>query len=75
MNKESPMSSSAPTADHPVSYRRSDELQRQIVDHAIGVQRASNTVAALEYLMANDVNPDVISRVLLEPAKRRHCEA
>lgn len=59
------------TAPHPASYRRCDEHQRQIVDHAISVQRSSNTMAALEYLKAYDIHPAVIARVLLEPGKRR----
>lgn len=54
------------------SYERSDVRRRDIVNHAISVQETSNTVAALEYLKSHDIAPNVIERVLLEPAKRRH---
>lgn len=50
---------------------RLDLARRDIVDHAISVQESSNTVAALEYLKAHDIDPRVIERVLLEPARRR----
>lgn len=52
-------------------YERSDGLQRDIVNHGISVQESSNTMAAVEYMKAHDVNPAVIERVLLEPARRR----
>jgi hypothetical protein len=68
------MTSSVPFAARSVSYQRSDDHQRQIVDHALRVQRTSNTVAALEYMKAYDIHPDVIARVLLDPAKRRSCQ-
>lgn len=65
------MMTSAPATYHPVSYRRSDEHQRDVIDHAIRVQQVSNTVAALEYLRAFNIHPDIIARVLLDPDKRR----
>ena len=54
------------------SYQRLDLRQRDIVDHAIAVQLSSNTMSAIEYLKSHDVDPQVIERVLLEPAKRRN---
>lgn len=53
-------------------YERTDARRRDIVNHAISVQEASNTVAALEYLKAHGISPQVIERVLLEPSRRRH---
>ncbi|HZV66522.1 MAG TPA: hypothetical protein VFG03_16595 [Telluria sp.] len=46
--------------------------RRDIVNHAISVQESSNTIAAVEYLKARDIDPSVIERVLLEPQRRRH---
>lgn len=53
------------------TYERSDARKRDIVNHAISVQEASNTVSALEYLKSHDIAPHVIQRVLLEPSRRR----
>ena len=53
------------------SYQREDELQRDVVDHAIAVQKSSNTMAAIEYLKSHDIDASVIERVLLEPDRRR----
>lgn len=53
-------------------YERTDARRRDIVNHAISVQEASNTVAALEYLKSHGISPKVIERVLLDPARRRH---
>lgn len=50
---------------------RQDVRQRDIINHAISVQKTSNTVAALEYLKSYGVAPQLIERVLLEPARRR----
>ncbi|TFW34836.1 hypothetical protein [Massilia horti] len=44
---------------------------RDIVEHAIQMQAASNTMSAFEYLRTRDVDPRVIERVLLEPGRRR----
>ncbi|MDM5178034.1 hypothetical protein PO883_12615 [Massilia sp. DJPM01] len=52
-------------------YRRQDVRQRDIVNHAISVQESSNTMCAIEYLKAQEIHPDVIERVLLEPQRRR----
>ncbi len=52
-------------------YQRQDEQQRVIVDQALRVQQSSNTMAAIEYLKAHDVDATVIERVLLEPHRRR----
>ena len=54
------------------SYQRQDVLRRDIVNHGISVQESSNTIAAVEYLKARDIDPSVIERVLLEPQRRRH---
>lgn len=54
------------------SYERLDARRRDIVNQAISVQEASNTVAALEYLKAYGIAAHIIERVLLEPSRRRH---
>jgi hypothetical protein len=54
------------------SYERTDARRRDIVNQAISVQETSNTMAALEYLKSHGIAPQVIERVLLEPAKRRY---
>ncbi|MGZ8289064.1 MAG: hypothetical protein ACXW2U_06095 [Telluria sp.] len=53
-------------------YERTDARKRDIVNRAISVQEASNTVSALEYLKSHGISPSVIERVLLEPGRRRH---
>ena len=53
------------------NYERSDMRRRDIVNHGISMQESSNTISALEYLKSHDIAPDVIARVLLEPAQRR----
>lgn len=53
-------------------YQRLDARRRDIVNHAISVQEASNTIAALEYLKSHGISPQVIERVLLDPSRRRH---
>ena len=52
-------------------YQRQDVRRRDIVNHGISVQESSNTMSAIEYLKAHDIDPDVIERVLLEPHRRR----
>jgi hypothetical protein len=52
-------------------YQRQDLRRREIVNHGISVQESSNTVSAIEYLKAHDIDPKVIERVLLEPQRRR----
>ncbi|RJG25863.1 hypothetical protein [Massilia cavernae] len=52
-------------------YERTDARRRDIVNHAISVQQACNTVSALEYLKSHGIAPHVIERVLLEPGRRR----
>lgn len=52
-------------------YERQDIQRRDIVNHGISVQESSNTVAAIEYLKAHDIDAHVIERVLLEPHRRR----
>lgn len=53
------------------NYERRDVRCRDIVDHAIAVQESRNTMSALEYLKAHDIDADVIERVLLDPDRRR----
>jgi hypothetical protein len=53
------------------AYQRQDLRQRDIVNQAILVQESSNTMSAIEYLKSRDIHPDVIERVLLDPARRR----
>ncbi len=57
------------------SYQRRDLHRRDIVNHAIAVQRSINTVSAIEYLKSHDIDPHVIERVLLEPHRRRDMRA
>ncbi|MFL6658947.1 MAG: hypothetical protein ACJ8GW_12795 [Massilia sp.] len=52
-------------------YQRQDMHRRDIVNHGISVQESSNTMSAIEYLKAHDIDPEVIERVLLEPNRRR----
>jgi hypothetical protein len=52
-------------------YTRQDVRRRDIVNHAISVQESSNTMSAIEYLKAHDIDAAVIARVLLEPMRRR----
>jgi hypothetical protein len=52
-------------------YQRQDMQRRDIVNHGISVQESSNTMSAIEYLKAHDIDPEVIERVLLEPSRRR----
>jgi len=58
---------SVAVADH----QRQDMRRRDIVNHGISVQESSNTVSAIEYLKAHDIDAGVIERVLLEPSRRR----
>jgi hypothetical protein len=58
-------------ADAQDHYERLDMRRRDVVNHAISVQESSNTMAAIEYLKAHDVDAAVIERVLLEPQRRR----
>lgn len=57
--------------DAPPDYTRQDRRQRDIVNHAICVLECSNTMSAIEYLKAHDIDAAVIARVLLEPTHRR----
>lgn len=69
--------SPTPTIDKASSSRdeaRTDAGQRRIVDAAIEVQQNSNTMSAVEYMRSRDVKSGVITRVLLEPARRRPTE-
>ena len=68
---QSVLSSPGDTAVAELDYERIDMQRRDVVNHAISVQESSNTMAAIEYLKAHDIGPDVIERVLLEPQRRR----
>ena len=50
---------------------RHDENQRTIVERGIAMQQASNTMSAVEFMKSQDIGPQVIARVLLEPERRR----
>ncbi len=50
---------------------RSDLRQRDIVDDAILLMRAAGTLSALEFLKSHAVDTGIITRVLLDPSKRR----
>ena len=54
-----------------IGYTRQDGRRRAIVNHAMSVQESSNTMSAIEYLKAHDIDAAVIARVLLEPLRRR----
>ncbi|MDQ2819567.1 MAG: hypothetical protein M3Y65_04085 [Pseudomonadota bacterium] len=56
---------------HSQPEARHDEAQRTIVERGISMQQSSNTMSAVEFLKARDVDPQVIARVLLEPERRR----
>lgn len=45
--------------------------QRDIVTRGLATLSESGIVPAVEYLKSNGVRPQVIERVLLEPARRR----
>lgn len=70
MNQYQPASADGGAVLAP-SYERTDARRRDIVDHAVALQAASNTVAALEYMKSRGIAPHVIERVLLEPERRR----
>lgn len=71
MNQYQPASADGATVVEP-SYERTDTRRRDIVDHAVSVQAASNTVAALEYMKSRGIASHIIERVLLEPERRRN---
>lgn len=50
---------------------RCDARRQDIVDDAIALMRAAGTLSALEYLKTHAINAQVITRVLLEPGRRR----
>ncbi len=50
---------------------RMDVKRRDIINQGLSVQASCNTVSALEFLKAHDIDPDVIERVLTEPQRRR----
>jgi hypothetical protein len=53
------------------SNNRLDRRQHDIVEHAVYLQLSGNTVSAVEFLKARDVDLQVIRRVLMEPHLRR----
>ena len=50
---------------------RVDVARSEIVDRGIEVQASFSTLCAVEYLKSHNVPPNIIQRVLLQPAKRR----
>ena len=55
-----------------VSDARHDLRQRDIVDDALLLMRANGTLPALEFLKSHEIDTRIITRVLLDPAQRRH---
>ncbi|WP_395399195.1 hypothetical protein ACHMW6_19845 [Pseudoduganella sp. UC29_106] len=51
--------------------QRADRFSSQIVDRGIKVQESFSTLCAIEYMKSHNIQPDVIERVLLQPAQRR----
>ena len=51
--------------------QRLNRTLRTLVDQGIAVQSSFNTVCAVEYMKSHNIDPDVISRVLLHPGQRR----
>ena len=54
---------------------RSDTASAQTVDIGIHLQDVLGTRDAAEFLQSNSINIDIALRALLQPAKRRVCEA
>ncbi len=54
---------------------RHDLRQREIVDDALLLMRATGTLSALEFLKSHAVGTGVITRVLLDPGRRRSSPA
>lgn len=64
----------APPRSHATTemyQQRMDGECHAAVDHGIAVQASSNTICAVEYMKAHNVDPAVIERVLLHPELRR----
>lgn len=51
--------------------QRVDARCCEIVDQGIAVQTCFSTLCAIEYLKSNNIQPEVIERVLLHPELRR----
>ena len=51
---------------------RHDMRQRDIVDDALLLMRATGTLPALEFLKSHEIDTRIITRVLLDPAQRRN---
>ncbi|MEH6434852.1 hypothetical protein [Massilia sp. DD77] len=66
--------SPSPSEPGPVLFTTSDLRrnlrQRDVVARGIGLLRDCGTLAALEFLKRHAVQPQVIERVLLDPARR-----
>ncbi|MCD2518548.1 hypothetical protein LQ564_19790 [Massilia sp. G4R7] len=58
-------------ADSAAGDSRCDLHQRDIIDDALMLMRAAGTLSALEFLKSHAVDTGIITRVLLEPARRR----
>jgi hypothetical protein len=69
--EQSPYTDSGDLAIPEANNSRIDRRKHDIVEQGLQVQQSSNTMSAIEYLRALDVDPQVIRRVLLEPNRRR----
>jgi len=54
--------------------QRQDTARSEIVERGIEVQASFSTLCAVEYLKSRNVPPQVIQRVLLQPAQRRESD-
>ncbi len=71
MNMGNTSTGFAGTASAVDDDERTDVFRRDIINQGLSVQVSTNTVSALEFLKAHDIDPEVIERVLLEPQRRR----
>ncbi|MES2257569.1 MAG: hypothetical protein V4724_03570 [Pseudomonadota bacterium] len=62
-----------PTQSMPLhlDHQRRDERCCEIINKGISVQSCFSTLCAIEYLKSNNVHPEIIERVLLNPDQRR----
>ena len=59
----------------PATDCRCDTQLRDVVDDGVQLMRLAGTLSALEFLKARGVRSQVITRVLLDPYRRRHLPA
>lgn len=53
---------------------RTNERASQVIDRAIGIQTASSTMSAVEFLKSHHIAAGTITRVLFDQAQRRATE-